>query len=96
MQDVSVYLYNDLKKIDCFFSLNKLIIVNMDVQTCAYTSLNVSNSDSEYGKINITSIIMCFLIIYSTALSIVLSVKQLIQIIREEELLNEEEEEKED
>jgi len=92
MLDVSVYLYNDLKKIDCFFSLNKLIIVNMDVQTCAYTSLNVSNSDSEYGKINITSIIMCFLIIYSTALSIVLSVKQLIQIIREEELLNEEEE----
>jgi hypothetical protein len=68
----------------------------MEVQTCAYTSLNVSNSDSEYGKINITSVIMCFLIIYSTALSIVLSVKQLIQIIREEELLNEEEEEEEE
>ena len=31
MQDVSVYLYNDLKKIDCFLSLNKLIIVNMEV-----------------------------------------------------------------
>jgi hypothetical protein len=94
MQDVSIYLNNDLKKIDCFFSLNKLIIiVNMEVQTCAYTSLNVSNSDSDYGKINITSVIMCFLIIYSTALSIVLSIKQLIQVIKEEELLNEDEEE---
>jgi hypothetical protein len=38
---------------------------------------------------------MCFLIIYSTALSIVLSVKQLIQIIKEEELLKEEEQEEE-
>jgi len=65
----------------------------MEVQTCAYTSLNVSNNDSDYGTINITSVIMCFLIIYSTALSIVLSVKQLIQVIKEEELLNEEEEE---
>jgi hypothetical protein len=95
MQDVSVYLYNDLKKIDCFFSLNKLIIilVNMEVQTCAYTILNVSNAyNSDYGKINITSVIMCFLIIYSTALSIVLSVIQLIQVIKEEELLNEDEE----
>jgi hypothetical protein len=63
----------------------------MDVQTCAYTSPNVYNSD--YGKINITSVIMCFLIIYSTALSIVLSIKQLIQIIKEEELINEEEDE---
>jgi high-affinity nickel permease len=89
-------LYNDFKKIDCFFSLNKLIIiVNMEVSTCAYTSNNVSNfnSDTNYGKINITSVIMCFLIIYSTALSIVLSVKQLIQIIKEEEFINEEEEE---
>jgi hypothetical protein len=73
----------------------------MELQTCAYTSSNVSsfnfNSNSNYGKINITSVIMCFLIIYSTALSVVLSVKQLIQIIKEEELLNEEEEkEKED
>jgi len=68
----------------------------MDVQTCAYTSLNVSNNDSNYGKINITSVIMCFLIIYSTALSIVLSVKQLIQIIKEEELINEDEEEEEE
>jgi hypothetical protein len=68
----------------------------MDVQTCAYESLNVSNNDSNYGKINITSVIMCFLIIYSTALSIVLSVKQLIQVIKEEELLNEEEEEEEE
>lgn len=94
MRDVSIYLYNDLKKIDCFFSLNKLIIiVNMELQNCAYTSPNVSNTDSDYGKINITSVIMCFLIIYSTALSIVLSVKQLIQVIKEEELLNEEEEE---
>jgi hypothetical protein len=39
---------------------------------------------------------MCFLIIYSTALSIVLSIKQLIQVIKEEELLNEEEEEEEE
>ena len=94
MQDVSIYLYNDLKKIDCFFSLNKLIMVNMEVQNCAYTSLNVSNSDSDYGKINITSVIMCFLIIYSTALSIVLSIKQLIQVIKEEEeFINEDEEE---
>jgi len=70
----------------------------MEVQNCAYTSPNVYNSDSDsnYGKINITSVIMCFLIIYSTALSIVLSVKQLIQVIKEEELLNEEEEEEED
>jgi hypothetical protein len=95
MQDVSIYLYNDLKKIDCFFSLNKIIIilVNMEVQNCAYEPSNVYNSD--YGKINITSVIMCFLIIYSTALSIVLSVKQLIQVIKEEELLNEEEDDKE-
>uniref|UniRef100_A0A6C0KRL5 Uncharacterized protein n=1 Tax=viral metagenome TaxID=1070528 RepID=A0A6C0KRL5_9ZZZZ len=67
----------------------------MEVQNCAYTSPNVYNSDSNYGKINITSVIMCFLIIYSTALSIVLSVKQLIQIIKEEELLNEEEKKEE-
>jgi hypothetical protein len=68
----------------------------MEVQTCAYTIPNVSNAyNSDYGKINITSIIMCFLIIYSTALSIVLSVKQLIQVIKEEELLNEEEDEEE-
>jgi hypothetical protein len=60
----------------------------MEVQTCAYTSPNVSNSD--YGKINIGSVIMCFIIIYSTALSIILSVIQLIQVIKEEE----EEEEK--
>jgi hypothetical protein len=68
----------------------------MEVQNCAYTSPNVSsfnsNFNSEYGKINITSVIMCFLIIYSTALSIVLSVIQLIQVIKEEELLNEDEE----
>ena len=65
----------------------------MEVQNCAYTSPNVYNSYPNYGTINITSVIMCFLIIYSTALSIVLSVKQLIQVIKEEELLNEEEEE---
>jgi hypothetical protein len=64
----------------------------MEVQTCAYTIPNVSNSDSNYGKINITSVIMYFLIIYSTALSIVLSIIQLIQVIKEEELLNEDEE----
>jgi hypothetical protein len=65
----------------------------MEVQTCAYTSPNVYNSYPNYGTINITSVIMCFLIIYSTALSIVLSVKQLIQIIKEEELIDDEEEE---
>ena len=68
----------------------------MEVQTCAYTSPNVSNSNTDtytdYGKINITSVILCFIIIYSTALSIVLSIIQLIQVIKEEELLNEEEE----
>jgi hypothetical protein len=72
--------------------------MNMEVQNCAYTIPNVSNAyNSDYGKINITSVIMCFLIIYSTALSIVLSIIQLIQVIKEEELLNEDEEkEKED
>jgi hypothetical protein len=65
----------------------------MEVQTCAYTSPYVYNSYPNYGTINITSVIMCFLIIYSTALSIVLSVKQLIQIIKEEKLIDEEEEE---
>jgi len=65
----------------------------MEVQNCAYTSPNVSNFNPNYGEINITSVIMCFLIIYSTALSIVLSVKQLIQIIKEEELIDDEEEE---
>ncbi len=85
-------MHNYLKKIDCFFSLNKLIIiVNMEVQTCAYTSPNVFNSNSDYyGKINITSVILCFIIIYSTALGIILSVIQLIHVIKEEE----EEEEK--
>jgi hypothetical protein len=68
----------------------------MELQTCAYISPNVSSFNSNYGKINITSVIMCFLIIYSTALSIVLSVKQLIQIIKEEELLKEEEYEDEE
>jgi hypothetical protein len=66
----------------------------MEVYTCAYEPSNAYNSD--YGKINITSVIMCFLIIYSTALSIVLSIKQLIQVIKEEELLNEEEYEDEE
>jgi len=64
----------------------------MDVLTCAYTSPNVSNTDSDYGKINITSIIMCFLIIYSTALSIMISIIQLIQVIKEEEEEEKEEE----
>jgi hypothetical protein len=63
----------------------------MEVYICAYEPSNAYNSD--YGKINITSVIMCFLIIYSTALSVVLSVKQLIQVIKEEELIDEEEEE---
>jgi hypothetical protein len=67
--------------------------MNMEVQNCAYTSPNVYNSYPNYGTINITSVIMCFLIIYSTALSIVLSVKQLIQIIKEEEVIDDEEEE---
>jgi len=66
----------------------------MEFHTCAYEPSNAYNSD--YEKINIGYVIMCFLIIYSTALSIVLSVKQLIQVIKEEELLNEEEEEDEE
>ena len=57
----------------------------MEVQTCAFESPTITNPDYYYGKINICSVIMCFLIIYSTALSIVLSVKQLIQVSKEEE-----------
>ena len=68
----------------------------MEVQTCAFESPATTNSDYYYGKINIGSVIMCFLIIYSTALSIVLSVKQLIQVIKEEELIMEMEEEEVD
>ena len=55
----------------------------MEFHTCAYEPSNAYNSD--YEKFNIGYVIMCFLIIYSTALSIVLSVKQLIQVIKEEE-----------
>ena len=65
----------------------------MEVQTCAFESPTITNSNYYYGKINIGSVIMCFLIIYSTALSIVLSVKQLIQVIKEEQLVQEMEEE---
>ena len=61
----------------------------MEVQTCAFESPTITNSNYYYGKINICSVIMCFLIIYSTAISIVLSVKQLIQVIKEEELIKE-------
>lgn len=68
----------------------------MEVQTCAFESPAITKSDYYYGKINIGSVIMCFLIIYSTALSIVLSVKQLIQVIKEEELIQEMEEEEEE
>ena len=68
----------------------------MEVQTCAFESPAITKSDYYYGKINIGSVIMCFLIIYSTALSIVLSVKQLIQVIKEEELIMEMEEEEEE
>ena len=68
----------------------------MEVQTCAFESPAITNSDYYYGKINIGSVIMCFLIIYSTALSIVLSVKQLIQVIKEEQLIMEIEEEEEE
>lgn len=68
----------------------------MEFQTCAFESPAITNSDYYYGQINIGSVIMCFLIIYSTALSIVLSVKQLIQVIKEEELIMEMEEEEED
>ena len=68
----------------------------MEVQTCAFESPAITNSDYYYGQINIGSVIMCFLIIYSTALSIVLSVKQLIQVIKEEQLIMEMEEEEED
>ena len=67
----------------------------MEVQTCAFESPVITNSNYYYGKINIGSVIMCFLIIYNTALSIVLSVKQLIQVIKEEELIKEMEEEEE-
>ena len=65
----------------------------MEVQTCAFESPAITKSDYYYGKINIGSVIMCFLIIYSTTLSIVLSVKQLIQVIKEEQLIQEMEEE---
>ena len=65
----------------------------MEVQTCAFESPAITNSNYYYGKINICSVIMCFLIIYSTAISIVLSVKQLIQVIKEEELIKEMEDE---
>ena len=65
----------------------------MEVQTCAFESPTITNSNYYYGKINIGSVIMCFLIIYSTAISIVLSVKQLIQVIKEEELIQEMEDE---
>ena len=65
----------------------------MEVQTCAFESPVITNSNYYYGKINIGSVIMCFLIIYSTAISIVLSVKQLIQVIKEEELIKEMEDE---
>lgn len=68
----------------------------MEVQTCAFESPAITKSDYYYGKINIGSVIMCFLIIYSTTLSIVLSVKQLIQVIKEEQLIQEIEEEEED
>lgn len=68
----------------------------MEVQTCAFESPVITNSNYYYGKINIGSVIMYFLIIYSTAISIVLSVKQLIQVIKEEELIQEMEEEEEE
>ena len=68
----------------------------MEVQTCAFETPTITNSNYYYGKINIGSVIMCFLIIYSTALSIVLSVKQLIQVIKEEELIKEMEDEEEE
>jgi Na+-translocating ferredoxin:NAD+ oxidoreductase RnfG subunit len=61
----------------------------MEVQTCAYESHNAY--DTDYGKINITSFILCFIIIYSTALSIMLSIIQLMQVIKEEEEEEEEE-----
>ena len=67
----------------------------MEVQTCAFESPTITNSNYYYGKINIGSVIMCFLIIYSTAISIVLSVKQLIQVIKDEELIKEMEHEEE-
>ena len=65
----------------------------MEVQTCAFESPTITNSNYYYGKINIGCVIMCFLIIYSTAISIVLSIKQLIQVIKEEELIQEMEDE---
>ena len=65
----------------------------MEVQTCAFESPTITNSNYYYGKINIGSVIMCFLIIYSTAISIVLSIKQLIQVIKDEKLIQEMEDE---
>jgi hypothetical protein len=55
----------------------------MEVYTCVFES--PVSATNYYETISINSVIMCFLIIYSTALSIVLSVKQLIQVIKEEE-----------
>jgi len=65
----------------------------MELHTCAYEPSNAYYSD--YEKINIGSAIMCLLIIYSTVLSIVLSAKQIIQVINEE-LMNQVEEEEEE
>ncbi len=59
----------------------------MEVYTCVFES--PVSATNYYETISINSVIMCFLIIYSTALSIVLSVKQLIQVIKEEEVIKE-------
>ena len=63
-----------------------------------YPIQNLNSANYDYGKINIGSVIMCLLIIYSTAISVVLILKQPIKIIKEVEVeveMKEEEEEKE-
>jgi hypothetical protein len=65
----------------------------MEIQMC-YAIQNPNSANYDYGKINIGSVIMCLLIIYSTALSVVLILKQPIEIIKdveEEEVVKEEE-----
>lgn len=59
-----------------------------------YAIQNPNSANYDYGKINIGSVIMCLLIIYSTALSVVLILKQPIEIIKDvevEEVVKEEE-----
>ena len=59
----------------------------MEVQMC-YAIQNPNSANYDYGTIG-----MCLLIIYSTALSVVLILKQPIEIIKEVEIIKEMEEE---